>query len=369
MASKEGRSVSSVGRELDWDKPERTKQRIVFLNAVRNCQALVLEKVLMKPGIDVNLRIRSGMTPLMHAAGKGNAECVSVLIKSGADVNLTDFSCKTALGHAVKSESFNCIGLLLGADIDLGVETRLGETSLFDVVAFGNETFVKLVCESGADVNKRNNIGNTPVMFVAIYGHVEIMRCLVSFGALVNDANKASGQTPLMMALKKKNLLRLSKHAEKQYYRKPRRHSVFVKVLLELGADVNMKDHCGRTALFIAAFHGCVESLKLLLRANSDIKTCDMSKVNIPFYQSLHYPDMNLNCRKILFAAGREEDTRYIESFHRSYVEDRLCLRHMCRQTIRQRLSSNYRNSNMFVLADQLSLPDALKSFLLYDLL
>ena len=301
-----GRFVQLEGN-LSQITHERTQQKIEFLNAVRSCQTLVIEKVLKNPGIDVNLRIHSGMTPLMHAAGKGNAECVSVLLKSGADVNLTDFSYKTALGHAVQGKSFNCIALLLGANIDFGVETRLGKTSLFDVVAFGNETFVKLVCESGADVNKRNNIGNTPAMFAAIYGHVEIMKCLVSFEAVVNDVNKTSGQTPLMMALKRKNLLRLGKDAEKQYYRKPKRHSAFVQVLLELGADVNMKmkDQCDRTALFIAAFHGCVESLTLLLRANADIKTCDMSEVNLSLLRKLvlprhepRLPENSVCCRK-----------------------------------------------------------------------
>ena len=372
MASKEGlsyRPVRPAAREFMSEKSERTQQRIDFLNAVRNCQAQELERVLKTPGIDVNLRIRSGLSPLMHAAGKGNAECMNVLIKSGADVNLTDFSYKTALGHAAPSKSSDCIALLLGADIDINAETRLNETSIFDVVAFGNEAFVKSVCESGADVNKTNNVGNSPIMFAAIYGNLEVVNCLVLFGADVNDVNKTSGQTPLMMALKKKNLLRLGKHAEKQYYRKPKRHSSFVKVLLELGADVNMKDHCGRTALFNAAFHGCVESLRLLLRANADIKTCDMSTVNLPFWESLHHPDMNPECRKILFAAGREENASFTESFLRSHVEDRLCLRHICRQAIRQRLSSNYQNRNMFALADQLPLPNALKSYLLYDML
>ena len=132
---------------------------------------------------------------------------------------------------------------------------------------------------------------------------------------------------------------------------------------------MNMGGHCGRTALFSAAFHGCVESLRLLLRANADIKTCDISAVNLPFWESLHHPDMNPECRKILFAAGREENASFTESFHRSHVEDRLCLRHMCRLAIRQRLSSNYLNRNMFAVADQLPLPNASKSYLLYDML
>ena len=40
----------------------------------------------------------------------------------------------------------------------------------------------------------------------------------------------------------------------KQYYKQPKRDSLCVKTLLELGADVNVKDYSARIALFIAAY-------------------------------------------------------------------------------------------------------------------
>ena len=45
-------------------------------------------------------------------------------------------------------------------------------------------------------------------MFAAIYGHIELMKCLVSHGADVNGVSKQSGETLLMMALSRVNLLR-----------------------------------------------------------------------------------------------------------------------------------------------------------------
>ena len=69
---------------------------------------------LKNPGIDVNLRIRFGMTPLMHAAERGSAECIKVLMKSGADVNLTDFDHRSAFSYAVESGKCECVELFLG---------------------------------------------------------------------------------------------------------------------------------------------------------------------------------------------------------------------------------------------------------------
>ena len=130
---------------------------------------------------------------------------------------------------------------------------------------------------------------------------------------------------------------------------------------------MNRKDHCGRTALYIATYPWA-DAVRVLLKANADITAIDRRKMRLPFPEIFYDLDRNPHSRKILFAAGRTEDTRYMESFYRSHVCGH-CLRHLCRLTIRQRLSSNYPNRNMFVLADQLPLPNALKSFIVYDLL
>ena len=131
---------------------------------------------------------------------------------------------------------------------------------------------------------------------------------------------------------------------------------------------MNRKDHCGRTALYIAT-NPWADAVRVILKANADITAIDRRKMRLPFPEIFYDLERNPQSRKILFAAGRAEDIRYLESFYRSHVEDRRCLRHLCRLTIRQRLSSNYPNRNMFVLADQLPLPNAIKSFIVYDLL
>ena len=158
MASKKTLSGSYLpGKERESKDSSSSQQKIDFLAAVRDCQAVELERVLKNPGIDVNLRIRSGMTPLMHVAERGSAECIKVLVKSGADVKLTDFDHRSAFSYAVESGKCECVELLLGA---MGGDTASTDSGLFE--ASGNGTLVKSLCESGSDVNKNEQCWEQP---------------------------------------------------------------------------------------------------------------------------------------------------------------------------------------------------------------
>ena len=341
--------------------------RTQFLNAVKRCQPAELQKILKNPKVDVNLRIRSGMTPLMHAADKGNAECLNVLIKSGTNVNLADINHRTALMYAVQCGSTECIRLLLEAKADVNACSRVQETCLFEAISSGNETCVKLLCESGADVNIANNVGNSPFTFAVVYGRIEIIKYLVSLGADVNRRN-SEGQTALMMAVNHKKLLRFGKGVMRTYL-KGKENPGCVKVLLELGADVNAKDNYGKTALFLASVRGYVDCVRLLLKENADIESCDHTKIKFSPHEWSEPIAIEENCRELLYAAGKIESSLYAATFLELYAIDcRSNLKHICREIIRERLSSNHPDCNLFFIVNQLPLPGALKSYLLYNL-
>ena len=342
--------------------------RTQFLNAVKRCQPTELREILKNPKVDVNLRIRSGMTPLMHAAEKANAECVNILIESGADVNLADINHRTALMYAVQCASTECIRLLLEAKADVNACSRVQETCLFEAISSGNETCVKLLCESGADVNKTNNVGNSPFTFAVIYGRIEMIKCLVSFGADV-DIRNSEGQTALMLAVNHKKLLRFGKGVMRTYVKR-KENPGCVKVLLELGADVNAKDNYGKTALFLASVRGYVDCVRLLLKENADLAPCDHTKTKFSPHEWTDPITIEENCRELLYAAGKIESSLYTADFQELYAIDcRSNLKHICREIIRERLSSNHPDCNLFSIVNQLPLPGSLKSYLLYNLL
>ena len=217
------------------------EERIEFLNAVKSCEFKKLQKVLGFKTLDVNMRLRSAMTPLIQVAEKGSPECVDCLIKSGADVNLKDFNQRTALMCAVQYGNVNCVSLLLDAKADVNVSDKFGETALFKAASAGKLDCVKLMCSAGADVNKTNNYNNTPLIFAAIYGHANCITELVSAGADVNAKN-LDEKTALITAAGRKNVTRIGKLDKKARFKKSKEHCECVQVLLESGVDVNHTD-------------------------------------------------------------------------------------------------------------------------------
>lgn len=71
-------------------------------------------KKALKMGAYVNVRDRTGMTPLMHAVIFGNPDIVMLLILNGAgaDFSIRDFEGKTALMYAVEKNHTKIIEML-----------------------------------------------------------------------------------------------------------------------------------------------------------------------------------------------------------------------------------------------------------------
>src|SRR5689334_24021721 len=104
--------------------------------------------------------------------------------------------------------------------------------------------FKKLLGENPKAANMKGPGGSTPLMYAALYGDSDSVRLLLDSGADPNLRNEA-GATALMWALADAGKTRL---------------------LLEHRADANARSDDGRTPLLIAASqHGSGAVVKLLL--------------------------------------------------------------------------------------------------------
>ena len=115
----------------------------------------------------------------------------------------------------------------------------------------------------------------------------ELARYLVSQGLNINTQN-AYGRTPL--------------------YTHSTVGAPLVAVLLELGADVNLANNDGCTPLFTALANARVGTVKLLLEHGADIKLKNQAKQNALEYglsltSNASIPDM-LQCAKLMLDAG-----------------------------------------------------------------
>uniref|UniRef100_A0A8C5R724 KN motif and ankyrin repeat domain-containing protein n=1 Tax=Leptobrachium leishanense TaxID=445787 RepID=A0A8C5R724_9ANUR len=137
-----------------------------------------------------------------------------------------------------------------------------GNTALHYSVSHSNFGIVKILLETGVcDVDHQNKAGYTPVMLTPLASaesdeDMEVVLELLSSGN-VNLSATQGGQTALMLGVS---------HGR----------SDMVKVLLNCGADVNLRDKDGESALMIACQLGNMEMVKLLVaRPECDLELTD----------------------------------------------------------------------------------------------
>ena len=204
---------------------------------------------LLRLGADVNSsKNERGGTPLVAGCRSGSTELVKLLIEHGADVNMravTTTYVFTPLGMAL-SEGHEEVAVLLiehGADVNaLGTEGTEGEltvslTPLMLAAGNGLQHATKLLLERGAEVDKETEVssgGESKSYRALMYASTaEVATLLLDYSAQVDFQASHVGLTALMVA---------STHGRYE----------ISELLLERGAQVNLQDSQGRSALMYA---------------------------------------------------------------------------------------------------------------------
>ncbi|XP_049514516.1 uncharacterized protein LOC119433031 isoform X3 [Dermacentor silvarum] len=134
-----------------------------------------------------------------------------------------------------------------------------GNTAIHYAVSHGNFDAVSILLDSKVcDVSKQNKAGYTCIMLVSLAEikndtHRLVVQRLFQLGD-VNAKAMQNGQTALMLA---------ASHGRLE----------MIKLLLDAGAEPNVQDNDGSTALMCAAEHGYIEIVRVLL-AHPDTEVC-----------------------------------------------------------------------------------------------
>ncbi len=217
---------------------------------------LPVARLLLNYGATVERQDEIAASPLMLAAGFGYTGLVKQLLERGASVTRQDGDGNDALDHAAMGARFSHSIHAVAHGEDVGVRNP------DQVDSVGT---CRLLLERGATVHHADKWGSTPLIIAARAGELENVRLFLHHGADIN-AQDNEGHTPLISALlpsTEKARLSFSASSEESQQRLIRIVSPLfddlphieqtVRLLLEAGADVSLRDATGRSAMDYAS--------------------------------------------------------------------------------------------------------------------
>ncbi|KAL2134883.1 hypothetical protein VTI74DRAFT_10609 [Chaetomium olivicolor] len=250
-------------------------------------------RFLIENGARINAQDDRGQTPFSLACARGRLKTARLLLEKGADIESKEQAGKSALALACLGKHEKLAQFLLDNGADVNSRCNAGRTPLFYAWGYGHTdrkrfpTVAQLLLDRGADLEARDNHGASVLSAVAWYGNRDGVRWLIQNGADV-ESQDDNGRTPLVAAVALPDgalsvPIGLQPDRSKKWRTVnpatvfPKSPNVF-KELLDHGANIEHRDHSGRTALSYAAGPGPtskLEIVKLLLERGADVHAAD----------------------------------------------------------------------------------------------
>ncbi len=192
---------------------------------------------------------------LIAAAERGDTAEVNRLLSAGADIDSKDGRGRTAVMAATHGNKPAVVQALIAAGANIHLQDNKQDNPFLYAGAEGLLDILKLTIDAGADVKLTNRYNGTALIPASEHGYVDIVRELLTRTAIdVNHVNRL-GWTALMEAIV------LGGGGTN--------HQTVVRLLLEHGADPNIPDKEGVTALAHAESRGFKEIARMLRDAGA----------------------------------------------------------------------------------------------------
>ncbi|KAM3588019.1 uncharacterized protein V6R79_019289 [Siganus canaliculatus] len=285
--------------------------------AARHGHLDIVEYLIQRVGMDVEVYNNDYKRPLHEAASMSHQACVSYLLQQGAMVDSLKKADWTPLMMACTRKDLDVIQELLRHGADPALRNKDGWNSFHIACREGDPLVVQHLLLVAPDVwNTKSKTCRTPLHTAAMHGCEEVVRILLERCGYTPDSADSCGVTPFMDAVRNGHIsvarLLLEKHQASPvasdilgvqplhqvavtgqkdalcflvrelkvdvnkgvtgnqltalHYAAKEGHICTIKTLLELGADLHVRDKKGRSALHMACIGQHADTARILLQ-------------------------------------------------------------------------------------------------------
>jgi ankyrin repeat protein len=163
------------------------------------------------------------ITYLHQVAGFSTGTALNIGLNKFKNINIKDRFGETPLRYAIKNNNIEGAKILLQAGADINSKSNDGTNALFDAVKHANLKLISLLIDNGIDVNCKTDYGNTPL----------------------KNSIRSLKYLSVVPTFEDLSYVQISK-------RKEMACNEIIKLLLNSGVDVNIKDESNESALSLA---------------------------------------------------------------------------------------------------------------------
>jgi ankyrin repeat protein len=227
-------------------------------------------------GTNVNAAGPDGTTAVMYAAANDDLELVRALIKAGANVKLKNQFGTSAITEAAIIGSAPILDALIKAGADPNFKNTEGETPIMAAARSGKVDAAKVLLDAKADVNAKETWGGqNAIMWAAAQGQAEMIKYLASRGANLNESGVArQWERKIIKEPRPKDMNKGGFTA--LIYAAREGCTKCAENLLAAGADPDLQDPDGMTALNMAQFNLHFETAVAIVNGGADLDRWDL---------------------------------------------------------------------------------------------